>query len=106
MEINNIDLYGKYDRLAQLKKESYDKLYRRCVNQIKIASNSGELICFFEVPKFLFGSSYPIINVESCAQYIISKLSQTNKNIKAEFVEPNIIFIDWRRSNDPINENI
>ena len=49
---------------------------------------------------FLFGSSYPIINVESCANYIMNKLKKANNNLKTSFIEPNIIFIDWRREKD------
>ena len=100
MEINNSDLYKKHDQLIQLKKESYDKLYKRCQARIKLASDAGELICLFKIPNFLFGSSYPIINIRSCANYLMNKLSRANKNIKTIFIEPNIIFIDWRRDID------
>ena len=100
MSIRNDDLYKKHDQLIQLKRETYEKLYTRCINKIKLTSNAGELICFFEVPNFLFGSSYPIINVESCANYIMNKLKRANKNLKTNFIEPNIIFIDWRRNQD------
>lgn len=98
--INNSDLYKKHDRLIQLKKETYDKLLKRCQARIKLASDAGELICLFEIPNFLFGSSYPIINIKSCANYIINNLSKANKNIRSSFIEPNIIFIDWRREID------
>ena len=100
MELNNSDLYKTHDQLIELKRETYDKLYKRCQNKIKLTSNAGELICLFEIPKFLFGSSYPIINVKSCANYIMNKLTKTNKHIKTTFVEPNLIFIDWRRDSD------
>lgn len=100
MSLNNNDLYKKHDQLIQLKKETYEKLYNRCINNIKLTSNAGELICLFEIPSFLFGSSYPIINIESCANYIMNKLTTTNSNIKTSFIEPNIIFIDWRREKD------
>lgn len=100
MALNNDDLYKKHDQLIQLKKETYEKLYKRCVNNIKLTSNAGELICLFEIPSFLFGSSYPIINIESCANYIMNKLTTTNKNVKTSFIEPNVIFIDWRREKD------
>lgn len=99
MEINNSDLYKKHDRLIELKKETYDKVYKRCQARIKLASDASELICLFEIPNFLFGSSYPIINIKSCANYIINKL-KANKNIKTVFIEPNFIFIDWRRMSD------
>lgn len=100
MNLNNDDLYKKHDQLIELKRETYEKLYTRCRNRIKLTSDAGELICLFEIPEFLFGSGYPIINVESCATYIINKLKIANKNIKTMFIEPNIIFIDWRRESD------
>jgi hypothetical protein len=100
MDLNNNNLYKKHDQLVQLKKETYEKLYNRCKNTIKLTSDAGELICLFEIPKFLFGSSYPIINIQSCANYIMNKLLQANHNIKTTFIEPNIIFIDWRRKCD------
>ena len=110
MDLNNNNLYKKHDQLIQLKKETYEKIFNRCKNTIKLSSDAGELICLFEIPNFLFGSSYPIINVQSCANYVINKLTQANSNIKTTFIEPNIIFIDWRRDSDiqyhqPIKRN-
>lgn len=100
MSLNNNDLYRKHDTLKKLKEETYQKLLRRCINSIKLASNNGELICLFEIPEIVFGSSYPMINIESCAGYIMNKIEKENKNIKTEFIEPNIIFIDRRRDDD------
>lgn len=100
MELDNNELYKKHEKLVELKRETYEKIYKRCVNRIKLTSDTGELICLFEIPRFLFGSSFPIINVESCANYISNKLCNANKNIKTMFIEPNILFIDWRREND------
>ena len=94
------DLYKKHDELIELKRQTYDKLYHRCLNTIKLTANAGELICCFEIPSFLFGVGYSIINIEMCGNYIMNKLAQNNKNIRTSFVEPNIIFIDWRREND------
>ncbi|AUV58387.1 hypothetical protein [Bandra megavirus] len=105
MNLGNDDLYQKHDQLINLKKETYEKLYQRCANIIKLTSKAGELICLFEIPSFLFGSSYPIINIKCCANYIINKLTESNNNICVTFVEPNILFIDWRRPED-IQENI
>lgn len=104
MDLNNDDLYKKHDQLIELKRQTYEKLYNRCKNRIKLTSDAGELICLFEIPNFLFGSSYPIINVQSCANYIMNKLAMANKHIKTTFIEPNILFIDWRRDCD-INYN-
>ena len=100
MDIKNDDLYKKHDQLIQLKRETYEKLYNRCKNRIKLTSDAGELICVFEIPQFVFGSSYPIINVVSCANYIMNKLTKANRHIKTLFIEPNSILIDWRRESD------
>ena len=100
MALNNDDLYKKHDQLVRLKKETYEKLYNRCKNIIKLTSDAGELICIFKIPEFVFGSSYPIINIISCANYIMNKLTKANKHIKTIFFEPNIILIDWRRESD------
>lgn len=100
MDINNNDLYKKHDQLIELKRETYEKLYDRCKNTIKLASDTGELICLFEVPRVLFGSSYPDINVNACSNYIRNKLAKANRHIRTTFIEPNIILIDWRRKSD------
>lgn len=100
MSINNNDLYKKHDQLINLKKQTYDKLYQRCINGIKLTSNAGELIYVFQIPPTLFGVGYPLINIQSCANYIMNKLAQENKNIRTTFVEPNFILIDWRRPSD------
>lgn len=104
MDLNNDDLYKKHDQLIQLKRESYEQLYKRCVNKIKMASNVGELMCLFEIPPFMFGSSFPIINVKYCANFIMNKLTTVNKYIKTFFIEPNYIFVDWRRDCDVKND--
>ncbi len=100
MDLNTSDLYKRHEQLMELKKQTYDKLYIRCLNTIKLTANTGELVCCFEIPSFLFGSEYPLINIESCANYIMNKLAKSNKNIRTVFVHPNIIFIDWRRDED------
>lgn len=100
MELNNKDLYKKHEQLIELKRETYEKLYRRCKNTIKLTSDAGELICLFKIPQFVFGSSFPIVNTQYCANYIMNKLHQANKHIKTTFFEPDIIFIDWRRESD------
>src|SRR5580698_5744315 len=100
MELKTADLYKKHDQLIELKKITYDRLYNRCKNIIKLTADAGELICLFEIPKFMFGSGYSIINVKACADYIMNKLMNSNKYIKTTFIDPNIIFIDWRRNID------
>lgn len=100
MSLRNDDLYKKHDQLIELKRATYEKLYLRCRNVIKLTSDAGELICLFEIPNFLFGSCYPIVNVKSCANYIMNKLAKANRHIKTTFIEPNFVLIDWRRKSD------
>lgn len=100
MKLSNNNLYKKHDRFIELKRSTYEKLYTRCKNTIKLSSDAGELICLFKIPPFLFGSAYPIINIESCYRYISNKLKNENKQIKTTFIEPNLILIDWRRESD------
>jgi hypothetical protein len=100
MSLRQEDLYGKHDQLIELKRQTYETLYKRCVNIIKLTAATGELMCIFEVPRFMFGVPYALINQEMCANYIINKLSQTNRHIKCLFVTPNYIIIDWRRNED------
>ena len=105
--LSNQDLYSKHDELNKSKTETYEKIYTLCVNTIKAASKSGELICYFEIPKCCLGSLYPDINIPYCAEYIITKLESENKNIKTKFTDPNILFIDWRRDSDiPVLQKI
>lgn len=95
--LSDDDLYRNHHNLVELKKQTYDKLFERCVQSVKLASKIGELMCVYKVPSFVFGAPYPTINIEYCSKYIIKKLLRTNKHIKANFIEPDIIFIDWRR---------
>lgn len=97
MELSDKNLYQKQKQLSELKRETYEKLFNRCKNTIKRTADAGELLCVFEIPSFMFGSGYPIINVESCANYIMEKLTMANPNIRSQFISPNIIFIDWRK---------
>lgn len=100
MKIDNSDLYSSYDKVTELKLNTYKKLLAKCENTIKHAAKLGELMCIFTIPNFLFGTDYPIINIAACAQYIIHNITEANEHIKAEFIEPNLILIDWRRNNN------
>lgn len=100
MSIRSEDLYKKHDQLIELKKLTYEKLLSRCKNAILLSANAGELMYVFEIPSFMFGSGFPIVNIKSCANYIMNGLSRWNRNIKSTFYEPSYILIDWRRDND------
>lgn len=100
MELKTADLYRKHDQLINLKRKTYHKLYERCLNTIKLTGMRGDLICIYEIPSFMFGEGFPIINIESCANYIMNTLAKTHHSLRTTFFSPNIIFIDWRREED------
>lgn len=100
ISLSSRDLYTTHDNFANLKKQTYDKVYRRCVNIIKLTAKAGQLWCVFEIPPFVFGSEFPLINVTSCANYIMDRLIRSNKHIKAKFIPDNNILISWYRDED------
>ena len=96
MSITDKELYNQNQRIMDLKRATYESLYKKCVNLIKLNSKKGELMCFYYIPKIVFGSGYPHVNIEYCAKYIIDKLHIANKHIRATLVQPNMLLIDWR----------
>jgi hypothetical protein len=102
MSLKSSDLYATHDKLVKMKLNTYHKIYKKCENIIKLNSKQGKLMCTFEIPSLLFGSEYPSVNVENCANYIINKLNEVSENIKITFIQPNLLFIDWRRENEII----
>lgn len=91
-------LYGRYENLRRQKKQSYYRIYQRCLNTIRWFSRRGCLSCFYEIPEFLFGIPTPKITVEECAEYIIPLLHDSNPHLRVKFIPPNVLFIDWRKS--------
>lgn len=97
MSLKTSDLYRRHDQLIELKRRTYEKIYEKCIKQIKLISNTGGLFCVYEIPAFIFGSEYPVINIPCCSNYIINKLNKYNPSIATTFIEPNFILIDWRK---------
>lgn len=97
MRLDDSVLYKRNDELMKMKTNTYEKIYTKCKNTIALTANAGELVCLFEIPRFVLGVEYPIIDVEPCRYYIQNKLYNENKNIKTKFIKPNLLFIDWRR---------
>lgn len=98
MDLKASDLYKKHQDLSNLKKTSYENIYKKCISKIKLTANTGELVCIYEIPEFLLGSGYSIINIKSCASYIQNKMITSAPDVKTAFIEPNIILFDWRKS--------
>ena len=97
MELNDDDLYKCHDKLANLKKKTYDDIYATCINTIKLTSKSGELFCIFKIPAFSIKGGFPIVDIPKCANYVTAKLMMANENLKISFFEPNMLLVDWRK---------
>lgn len=98
MNLTENDLYKTHDNFKKLKEETYERLYINCTNGILMTAKNGDFIYIFKIPSFLMGNGYPLINIPSCATYIMNKLTLNFKKMKVMFVNPNIILIDWRRN--------
>lgn len=104
MSLSNDVLYKRRDEIVRQKRETYEKLFLKCKTIIRNASRVGSLSCCYEIPPFVLGASYPMIDVKTCGKYIISKITDENPNIRAFFSEPNIVYFDWRRVDDDNDE--
>lgn len=91
------DLYKRHDQLVQLKRKTYNEIYRQCTHKIKFAADMGEMITYFEIPHFMFCTGYAIVNIDACANYIINKFDTELPAVRATFHKPNILLLDWRR---------
>lgn len=98
MDLNTSDLYKKHNELSNLIRLSYENIYKKCIQHIKFSANTGELVCVYTIPYFIMGSGYSIVDVKSCASYIQEKMKRGAPDVKTKFIEPNILFFDWRRS--------
>jgi hypothetical protein len=97
MELKTSDLYKKHNKLVLLKKNAYDDIFRKCLATIKMTATTGQLWCIYEIPSFSISAGYPIVNNEYCAEYVIEKMSQQSKHVKSHFIEPGLLFFDWRK---------
>lgn len=97
LEISSDMLYAKHNKLSDLKEKTYNNILNRCCKVIESAANSGELMCIYEIPKLVFGTGYPTIDIEPCADYVRHKIEKANKNIRTAFEKPNIILICWTK---------
>lgn len=100
MSLRSSDLYRQRDQLIELKRQTYEKIYVRCVNYIKMTAKTGALSCLYEIPEFVFGVPFSIIKQDKCANYIMNKLAASHKNIVTTYIHPGKLWIDWRRDTD------
>jgi hypothetical protein len=76
-----------------IKKESYEYILDKCYNFIKLMANQNKVDCIFEIPKFIYGKTFPSIDQEECAYYIIEELNKNN--FLYYFFPPDKIYISW-----------
>lgn len=95
--LSDADLYQRHDTMRELKTETYEKIFRKCVNSIKACAKNGDLICSFPIPVYVLGTGYPRVDPVNCSVYLKERLLKENSNLKISFVSPNILFVDWRR---------
>lgn len=93
MEITDDDLYKTYNAITKVKQETYEKIYKKCISNIKSEAKKGNLVLFYEIQRF--HPNLVEINISVCSNYIMNKLVRANTNFKTMFLEPNIIFVSW-----------
>ena len=89
------DLYANDKKIIELKEHTYDKIFTYMKNQVISTAKAGETDCVYLIPPYVVDELYPHVNVLSCANYIVAKITNWNENIKALFVEPNIVVLNW-----------
>ena len=95
MELKNINLYKNRDKLKELENITYQNIYSKCVKLIEITCEKGFTKCQYEIPNFVIGEGYSIIEPVECAIYIRNRVRKENPTIKTKFINPNIIIFDW-----------
>ena len=85
------DLIKKQKEKEELKKHTYDKIYKIIEKKIYNASNSNYYHIWYQVPEFLVG--LPVYSYKDCKEYLINKLKSNGFNV--DTYEPNILLIKW-----------
>ena len=95
-------LYNKRDKLAKKKMETFEIILKRCVQDIRRASDNGDLVCYYKIPPIVFGCVYPMVDIHVCGKYIVDSIMKMNSNIRASVLDmdPNYLFFDWHRTRD------
>jgi hypothetical protein len=85
------DLVKKQKEREELKKNTYDKIYKIIEKKICTSSDSNCYHIWYQVPEFLVG--LPVYSYTHCKEYLINKLISNGFNVSS--YEPNILFIKW-----------
>ena len=75
----------------KIKKECFKKILELINNKILLISKTEETSTWFEIPLFMLG--YPTYDINECSSYL--KLKLETKEFKVNFLEPNILLINW-----------
>lgn len=95
LELTDDLLYSGHNAMINSRRQIYERIFKMCLENIKITSSMGELMCMFEIPPVY---DYVKINQSLCANYVMERLRKLNDNLKVELITANILMIDWRRS--------
>lgn len=85
------ELIKKHNEKKKQKEEIYKKVFVAVEKKILMASNSGSLYCWYQVPEFFI--NLPIYNVKSCIKFVKKKLLENG--FVVEWFKPNILLISW-----------
>ena len=85
------ELIKKHNERKKQKEEIYKKVFTAIEKKILMASNSGLLYCWYQVPEFFI--NLPIYNVKSCIKFVKKKLIENG--FVVEWFKPNILLISW-----------
>jgi hypothetical protein len=85
------DLIKKQKEKEELKKKTYDKIYKIIEKKICTASDSNSYHIWYQVPEFLVG--LPVYSYKNCKEYLTNKL--VSNGFTVDSYEPNILFIRW-----------
>lgn len=95
--LSDKDLYHHHEITLTNKIVAYDIVFKACVEAIREAGKRGQLICRYNIPQYSIKPAYVKIDIESCADYVMKKVRDVNKNLKVGFVKPNILIINWMK---------
>jgi hypothetical protein len=81
--------------------EIFGIVLHKCVEKITYTNrHTQKSYIMFDVPSILIG--YPTYNMKMCINFLISNFSK--KDYKIEFIEPNLLYIDWGTCNVPASK--
>lgn len=95
-------LHQEINEREEKKKHVYEKILKICYNKI-ISVNNKSNVCnyMFVCPNYIYG--LPLFNIMNCCLYIMEDLQR--KGFQVQYVNPNILYIDWKVNPKVENKN-